>query len=186
MEVKGTAFLARRDLVARLHGTAALDAILAEVAAVEPFWGEPVLATTRIPMAAFLVFNQAIIDRFYDGDPQANFTLGEESAAWAFEGPYKNLVASRDLERFVASAPTVYRNYYDQGDAKAEQRGSEIRVSLVGIPATYRSIAIEYGVMGYFRCGLHRVTGQVATMAAKRGFSRGDDDVLYHFRLPRI
>lgn len=185
MEVKGTAFLARRDLVVRLFGASAWDTLLSDVSALEPVLAEPVLATTRLPMGAFLTFNQAIVDRFYDGDPLANFTLGEESAAWAFEGPYKSLVQARDLDRFVASAPTVYRNYYDEGEAKADRRGNEIRVSLFGVAPEARSLTLEYGVMGYFRCGVHRVTGQVATMTVKRGFSRGDADVLYLFRLPR-
>lgn len=183
MEVKGTAFLARRSFVEREHGAERFEAILTAVAEEEPVFRAPVLATTRIPMEAFLRFNQALIDTLYDGDAKANFVIGEQSAEWAFNGPYKHIVTNKSIDAFIASAPAMYRNYYDEGEAKADRRGKEIRLELTGIPAPCRSLYIEYGIMGYFRRGLEMVSGITPDMIAERGFSKNDEDVLYRFRL---
>lgn len=184
MDIKGMAFIARRLLVEREHGVEKFDEVVREVAKKDAIFRAPVLATTRIPMDAFMRLNQALVDRLYRGDPKANFTLGEMSADYALNGPYKNFVTNRSVDAFAGSAPAMYRNYFDEGEAKAVRVGREIHVEISGIPEPYRSHYIEYGIMGYFRRGLEMVSGVTPKMSARRGFSKGDETVLYVFELP--
>jgi hypothetical protein len=181
MEVKGVAFIARRALVERLHGLEVFDGIVREVAKKDAVFRTPILATTRIPFDAFLRLNQALVDKLYAGEPKANFKLGELSAEWAFNGPYKHIVTDKNVDEFAASAPNLYRNYFDEGEAKATRDGDEIHLELLGIPAPCRCHYIEYGIMGYFRRGLEMVTGATPKMTALQGFSKGDPIVHYAF-----
>lgn len=184
MEVKGTAFLARRALVEQRFSAERFDEVLKKVATADPFFRAPILATTRIPMSSFLNFNQALVNDLFDGDSRANFILGEASAEWALSGPYKHFVTNRSVDAFVNSSPAMYRNYYDQGDAVAETVDGRINLSLLHVPPPYRSEYLEFGIMGYFRRGLEMVSGKVPHMSIERGFSQGDADVLYHFVVP--
>ena len=184
MEVKGTAFLARRALVEQRFGGERFGEVVKKISETDPFFRAPVLATTRIPMASFLRFNQELINELFDGDTRANFALGEASADWALSGPYKQFVTNRSVDAFVGSSPAIYRNYYDEGEARAETVDGKIALSLTLVPAPYRSEYIEFGIMGYFRRGLELVSGKVPKMSIERGFSRGDADVLYHFVVP--
>jgi len=183
MDVKGVAFIARRALVEKLHGLEKFDAIVREVAETDEVFRTPILATTRLPFASFQRMNQALIDQLYAGDQRANFKLGELSAEWAFSGPYKHIVANKNVDEFSASAPILYRNYFDEGEAKASHIGREIHLELLGIPASCHCHYIEYGIMGYFRRGLEMVTGHAPKMTLLQGFSKGDPLVHYSFGL---
>lgn len=180
------AFMARRALVEREHGAAKFDEVVRAIAKTEAIFRSPVLATTKIPMGSFMRFNQALIDTLYNGDQKANFALGEQSADYALNGPYKHFVTNRSIDAFVGSAPSMYKNYFDEGEAKAERRGRDVNLELFDIPAAYRCLYIEYGIMGYFRRGLEMVSGGMTKMTAKKGFSKGDDAVLYVFELTNV
>jgi len=184
VEVKGTAFLARRDFITREFGAERFEAILKRIGEVEPCFLDPILATTRLPMKSFLAFNELLVEELYGGDQLANFHIGEQSAEWAFGGPYKHIVTNRSVDAFLDMSPVMYRNYYDQGEAHAERVDHEIRLTLRAIPAPYRSLYIEYGIMGYFRRGLEMITGATPEMIARKGFSKHDEEVVYLFRLP--
>lgn len=186
MHVKGTAFLARKMMIERMQGAERFEVFLRAFAETEPVFIAPVLPTSRLPMSAFMAFNQALIDTFFAGDAKGNFRLGEESATWALTGPYKQLVNDRSVGAFVAAAPAMYRNYYDEGEARSGDDDGVIFVELMDIRAPYRSLYIEYGVMGYFRRGLEMVSGRQVAMSVVRGFSLGHDSVRYEFRIGRI
>jgi hypothetical protein len=183
MIVKGTAFLGRKSYLEKALGKDVFDAFLAEAAKRDPAFAQPILPTTRIEVDAFLRLNDAVVRRFYRGDEKSYIAFGEASAVWALtEGPYKRLLASRSVDEFAASAPVIYRNYFTEGDAKAEHvRPDCVELRLTGIET--RHVYFEYAVNGYFRKGLELVTGQPVTMKAAKGFSRGDADVLYTFHL---
>jgi hypothetical protein len=183
MEVKGTAFLARKSYLSREHGAARFDALVALVAERDPIFRDPIVATTPIPVDAFLRFNEAVVRDLCGGDDQSYFRFGAASADWALtEGPYKHLVADKSVARFAASAPIIYRIYFTDGEARAEASGADrVDTFLTGIEPHH--VYFEYAVMGYFARGLGMITGGRVEMKVHRGFSRGDADVHYEFRL---
>lgn len=186
MEVKGTAFLARRAMADRRGRLAAFDRVVRDVAKDEPVFDAPILATTRIPIAAFFRLNEELVRQMHGGDERSYFEFGVDSANWALtDGPYKKMVTDRSVEAFVASAPTLYRNYYTAGEAKSEFDGDRVVLQLLGIPAPYRHPYIELGVSGYFKRGLELVSGRKVDMRALEGFVKGDPEVRYEYTIGR-
>lgn len=184
MDVKGTAFIARKSHVSREHGAEAFDAVLATVATKYPVFREPILATTRIPVQQFIELNDAIVARLYGGDERSYFRFGEASATWGLTlGPYKGMVDGRDVRAFVSTVPTIYRSYFNDGQAVAkvlDDESAEIRISGIQPPHLY----FEYAITGYFARGIELVTGRKVEVRALRGFSRGDADVHYVVSYP--
>jgi hypothetical protein len=183
MEVKGTAFIARKSMLEREHGPERFEQVLKKVAATEPCFRSPILATTRLPVESFVKFNDAVVKELYDGDEHSYFRFGEASATWALSpsGPYKHLVQNKSVPEFAASAHNIYRNYFTEGDARSEIHGNKVTLQLVGIDTPH--VYFEYAIMGYFKRGLELVSGRKVTMVCERGFSKRDADVLYHFTI---
>lgn len=180
MEVKGTAFIARKTMLEKEHGAARFDEVLQKVIARDPVFATPILATTRLPLDAFIRFNEAVVRELYAGDDQSYFRFGEASAQWALTaGPYKHLVENKSIREFAASAPNIYRNYFTSGDAQAEVDGARVTLRLFGIDVPH--VYFEYAIMGYFKRGLELVSGKKIQMTRERGFSKRDPDVLYRF-----
>jgi hypothetical protein len=183
MEVKGTAFLARKAMLEREIGAERFAELLRTAAQRDAVFGAPILATTRIPIDAFIRFNEIIVKRVYDGDEQSYFRFGEQSAAWALSGPYKHLVDHRSIDEFVESAALIYRNYFTEGEARATRRGRVVELRIDGIPRRWGHAYFEYAITGYFGRGLEVVSGAPVEMHAVKGFVRGDDRVAYEYTL---
>jgi hypothetical protein len=180
MEVKGSAFVARKALLEKEHGAERFDRLLRKFAEREPVFRAPILATTRLPIDAFLRFNETVVAELYAGDEQSYFRFGEASAQWALTGgPYKHMVTNKSIGEFAASAPNIYRTYFTDGEASSEVRGAEVTLRLFDIEAHH--VYFEYAITGYFKRGLELVSGKKVRMTADRGFSKGDTDVLYRF-----
>jgi hypothetical protein len=183
MEVKGTAFIARRSFLARVHGEARFHEVMAEVIQRDPLFADTIVATTRIPVDAFLRFNEVMVDRLYAGDEQSYVTFGVASAEWALtQGPYKHMVQEKSVERFAASAPVIYRTYFTDGDARGEVV-SPRRVDTFITGIAVHHVYFEYAIMGYFARGLELVSRRMVTKKIHRGYSRDDADVHYEFQL---
>ncbi len=182
MEVKGTAFVARKSMLEKEHGAARFAEVLKKVAASEPCFRTPILATTRLPLTSFLRFNEAVVNELYDGDEHSYFRFGEASATWALtDGPYKHLVTNKSVAEFAASAHNIYRNYFTEGDAHATVDRNRVTLQLVDIETPH--VYFEYAIMGYFKRGLELVSGRKVAMVCERGFSKRDRDVLYRFTI---
>jgi hypothetical protein len=185
MDVKGTAFLSRKAMIERELGAPRFEAVLRAAAERDAVFGKAILATSRIPIEAFLRLNDLMVRDLYDGDDQSYFRFGEQSAAWALgpDGPYRRLVTDKGVAEFVASAPAIYRNYFDHGEARSETTDEAIRLSILGIDAPYRHVYFEYAIMGYFKHGLEMVSDRKVEMRAHLGFSKGDPESVYLFRV---
>jgi hypothetical protein len=186
VDVKGTAFLARKAMIEREFGAARLAEVLRDASERDPIFATAILATSKIPIEAFLRFNDLMVRALFHGDEQSYFRFGEASAMWALgpDGPYRRLVTDRGVAEFAASAPAIYRNYFDHGEARSEMRSpSVIRLCIVGIDAPYRHVYFEYAIMGYFKRGLEMVSGKTVEMTADKAFSKGDDESVYTFTL---
>jgi hypothetical protein len=184
MDVKGTAFVARKALLERKFGKERFDAVVRAQAAIDPVFGGPILATSRLPIEAFLRLNDRVVRELYGGDERSYFEAGTASAEFALGegGPYRALVTNRDVASFAASAPRIYRTYFDEGDAAgAVIDAAHVSLELTGIPI--RHVYFEYAICGYFGRGLELVSGRTISTKCVRGFSRGDADVRYEYAL---
>ncbi len=184
MEVKGTAFLARRGFIDKEHGAGTFEKIVQRQSVVDAVFREPILATTRVPIEPFLRLNDRIVAELYGGDDRSYLKVGELSAEWALAegGPYHTLVKDRDVPAFARSAPAIYKNYFTAGAAESEMdprdpKKVSLRLTGISIPHVY----FEYAIIGYFRRGLAIVSGRPVNETRVRGFSKGDRDVLYTY-----
>lgn len=180
MEIKGTAFVARKTSLEKRFGVERFAEVLRAQAREDAIFASPILATTRLPIDAFLRLQDRIVRELYGGDERSYFEAGIASAEFALgeNGPYRVLVTSRDVASFTASAPRIYRTYFDEGEALGTYDGERrVTLKLAGIPI--RHVYFEYAICGYFGRGLELVTGKSVSMRCVRGFSRGDGEVLY-------
>lgn len=186
MQVKGTAFLARKALLERDLGADRIGPFLQRIVSGDGAFPSPIIATSMIPIAPFLALNDAVVREFYGGDEMSYWRFGRMSGDWALgdNGPYRRLREEKSLGEFVASAPTLYRNYFTEGRARAQASpGGTIELWIEGIPAKHHHVYFEYAIVGYFERGLELVTGKSVRHERLAGFSAGDDHVHYRYRL---
>lgn len=184
MDVKGTAFLARKAMLVREIGDERFNNFMRAISQQEPFFRQPILATTSIPIAAFLRFNDELVKDIYQGDWNSLWRFGEKSAEWAFtEGPHKSLLASKNVQSFVDAAVPIYRNYFSRGSAHASLKGDVVEFRIVDVPQPYRHLYMEYALAGYFKRGLELVGARSVEPRRLKGFANGDSEAVYEFRL---
>lgn len=182
MEVRGTAFLARKLMLIEEIGEERFNALLLEVARIEPLFLEPIHATTLIPIRAFVVFNEALVQALYGGDTASYLRFGESSAEYGLLlGPYKRIRETNSVAVFVECARIVYQGYYTEGWAEGSLAGNIADLKLHGIQPEDRYLYLEYAIAGYVRRGIELVSLHSATMERVRGFSCGDDEVHYRY-----
>jgi hypothetical protein len=184
MEVKGTAFLARKMMLCQEIGEARTHELLDAYRRANPDFPDSVLATTTMPIEVFLAFNEMLVREIYDGDDQSYWRFGEKSAEWGLTaGPYKNLRASKSVAQFAETARFIYASYFSEGRAEGTVADKGVDLRLLGIPAPHRHVYLEYGIVGYFKRGLELVGARSVTAQRVLGFSMGSADVHYHYTL---
>jgi hypothetical protein len=183
MKVKGTALIARHQTVAAEFGEDAWEEFFNEFVEGAPELAVGVLPITSIPVDTFLAFSEALVKRFYKGDPKVHWRFGEDSANWALtDGPYSNFRGTRDAAGFLTVAPALWRAYYSAGSFEAGMEDSGTH-TWAHIDSPTRHLHFEYSVMGFVKRALELVGAQVHGHEVVRGFSRGDADVYYRFEL---
>lgn len=184
MDVKGTAFLARKMMLVEEIGEDRYAEFLSEIARREPIFNQPIVATTLIPLRAFVAFNEALVDEFYGGDPRAYLRFGEKSAEYGLiVGPYKRIRETNSVAVFVESARIIYQGYFTEGRAEGSLDGDVADLKLHGIQPEHRHVYLEYAIAGYVRRGIELVGLRSTAMERVRGFSCGDDLVHYRFMM---
>jgi hypothetical protein len=183
MQVKGTAYHARLMLLRSKWGDARVDAFLQKFRREHPRFPSTVLPTTWLPAADFLALIDAIVVDVYAGDTGSLWEIGEMSAAFTLrEGPYRNLLETRDAVKFAGLGKAMWANFFDAGEAHSELHGSCVDVHVTGVPEAHRHLYFEFSVMGYFRRGLE-LLDQKARTECVLGFSKGDARIHYKFHL---
>jgi hypothetical protein len=182
MRTKGTAFLGRRVVVAGQFGEARWNAFVQAYAEIDPIFAQPILATTLISSENFLAFTDRVVDAFYGGNQRAYWTFGELSGQWALtRGPYQRYRTEGDPHRFAEHVQRLWSAYHDVGECAATFVSPEVvEISLRGVPLHH--VYFEFALIGFLRRGFELVTGDTFSHARIRGFSQGDDDVLYRLR----
>jgi hypothetical protein len=160
MDVKGTAFLARKMMLVEEVGEDRYSELVSEIAHKEPIFNQPIIATSLIPIRAFVAFNEAVLEKFYGGDPSAYQRFGEKSAEYGLiVGPYKRIRETNSIDGDVAE------------------------LKLHGIHPEHRYLYLEYATAGYVRRGIELVGLRSVAMERVRGFSSGDDVVHYRYMM---
>jgi hypothetical protein len=180
MEVKGVAFLARQMMMVQEHSEPAWRAFITEFAQKEPCFAQTVMPVTRLPLDAFLRLNEALVQRFYGGDPKAYWLFGLKSAEYALSrGQLKAMFSMGDLRRFLAFTPGIWKSYFTAGElqVRAEPEFTDLRI--IGVPFSH--IYFEYSVMGFAVGGLQALGATKLRHEAIKGFSRGHPEVVYRF-----
>ncbi len=182
MNVKGSAFLARKHSLEPELGAQHWNDFMAKMVAEDSYFEAPILQTTLIPVQKFLNFNDALIKTFYRGDAYTYWIFGEKTGQHLFEnGPYKNLWYSGNYERFVETLPRIWSTFYDHGvlSTVVDEQGVEVKISELPILHPY----FEYTTMSFVKKGLELTGADITSHEVLKGFSKGDQQVHYRFFL---
>jgi AraC-like DNA-binding protein len=142
------------------------------VAARLPYFTQPVLASTCIPLREFISFHDELMLRFYNGQPRSYLSLGEQAARWAMtEGPYRNFIADKDFQTFVNFFPCTWSTYFIETTSYCTTKveGTSIDFEAFDLPLWHPYF--EYFVVGYFKGALDLVCANPIQMERVEGGS---------------
>lgn len=182
MYAKGTFFLGRRQFIIERFGEAGWNDYLTHMAQVDPVFLQPILATTMVPIASYIRFQEEGIRRFFKGNEMAYWEIGAQSGEWALtEGPYKNYRQNlRQFHEFVEKGlPKIWSSYFSQGELRTSVQGSAVEGAIVDLPVWH--VSFEYAVMGFMRRAIELAGVKVKTQTRLRGVSAGDKGIHYRF-----
>jgi hypothetical protein len=180
MHVKGTALLARKALLLQEFGDQRGAEIFAELAQRIPYFQEPILASTSIPIEQFFRFQDELLRRHYKNDPLQYFHYGEASAEWALvKGPYKRLLQDKSVARFAEHGVVLFKTYFDEGAAETSLGPGYIDYRIVGVSPSHRHPYLEYATIGYFKRGLELLGATGVVHKRLEGFTTGAAQVHY-------
>lgn len=183
MNVKGTAFVTRKDTIVKAFGEERWNAFISKFAAKEKYFSQPIMTITLIPLDKFIVFLDDVLKEFFNNDNNHYWKLGEKSADFsvAADGPYHSFLLTKDIKQFVESGmPKIWSTYFDGGTFSAKLENNVIHVTISNLPAKHKYF--EYLIMGYIRQALV-IFGKKAVELRVRGFSAGNNDIYYQFTL---
>jgi hypothetical protein len=183
MNVKGTAFVTRKDTIVKSFGEERWNAFITKLAAKEKYFSQPIMTVTLIPLDKFIVFLDDVLKEFFGNDNNHYWKLGEKSADFSLSagGPYHSFLLTKDIKQFVESGmPKIWSTYFDGGTFSAKLENNIVHVTISNLPA--RHIYFEYLIMGYIRQALV-IFGKKAVERRVRGFSAGNNDIYYQFEI---
>jgi hypothetical protein len=185
MRIKGTALLARKRVIENAFGEGAWRTLVDDMRDAYPSLGQPLTAASLYPVQDFLAIHDEIIRRFYGGDDEAYFMLGEQSAEWALtEGPYKTFMKRKDIASFVESFPSLWAAYF-HGTAStgtATMIGGTIVLQAHNLPVWHPYF--EYLIAGYMKKGLELLGAKVTSRRVEGGPNAGKG-FTYEFELAK-
>ncbi|MGE5473097.1 MAG: hypothetical protein ACM3UU_02620 [Ignavibacteriales bacterium] len=175
MQVKGTAFISRRDETIKKFGQDAWDKFIEDVSKKIPFFSNSILTTTLIPLSDFLKLQDEFLKTFHNGNEKAFWEMGEASAQFSLtEGPYKPYLSSGNINEFITSKlPLVFKAYYvDCGKFEATIEGNKCTLKGVEIPVPH--IYFEYTVVGYFKRATELIGAKLSQLKKVKSIVEGD------------
>jgi serine/threonine protein kinase len=180
MKVKATQLLSRRSMLVERLTEPVYEQFLVDIAKEVPFFQKTLLPSTQIPVADFLRFNDALIERFFNGDRRIYWTFGEQSGEWLSKnGPYVNQFKRGDFKRFWAILPAFWKTFYSEGETHVSGDGKQLDIV---IDSPVEHVYFEYSVLGFVKRGLE-VLGARVRVDRIKGFSSGDREIHYRFTI---
>jgi hypothetical protein len=182
MHVRGVAYLAREGLMQQEFGAERWSTLIDSLKPRLPFLGAKVLPVSRIPVGEFLALNDAIVRTFYKGNDEIYWRFGEQSGEYALTNQLKGLFQKNEARKFLQFTPQIWKSYFDGGELTCELAPQHIDIRIVGVPVKH--VYFEYSVIGFARGGLALLGAPKPTPSRLKGFSAGDNEVLYRFAAP--
>jgi hypothetical protein len=183
MNVKGTAYLTRKDTIIKAFGEESWNSFIAKLAAKDKYFSQMIMNITLIPLDKFILFLDDVLKEFFNNDCTHYWMLGEKSAEFSLSpgGPYHSYLLTKDIKQFVeAVMPKIWSTYFDGGTFTARLDNNVAHIKIAGLPTKH--IYFEFLIMGYLRKTL-LIFGKKAVEQRVRGFSLGDNDIYYKFEL---
>lgn len=186
MEAKGVFFISRKQQVVATQGEKVWDDFIARLAKLDPVFARPILATTRVPIASYLRFQDESLRDLFGGEENAFWKIGEDSGEWALTvGPYKHYRENRhEFKELVERIfPQIWTNYFTEGELETKLEGNIVEGAIVGLPVWH--VSFEYSVMGFMRRAIAMVGYPVKKQTRIKGVSAGDRAIRYRFEITR-
>jgi hypothetical protein len=170
VKVKGSAVLARKDIITRRFGADAWSKLVDDLRGRLPSFRSPIVASSLVPVHEFLAFHDELLRRFFNGQTKVYLELGAESAEWALtKGPYRRFLAGKDLSGFVQAIPNLSGAYWE--DAHTWYRSTldhnVVELEVGGLPMWHPYF--EYLVVGYIKHALELLSGGPVKSEQVRG-----------------
>jgi hypothetical protein len=144
-----------------------------------PFLNAPILPVSRIPVAEFLALNDEIVRVFYRSDESIYWRFGEQSGEWALQNQLKGLFQNGEARKFLQFTPKIWTSYFDGGQLTTALGPDFVDIRICEVPV--RHIYFESSVIGFAKGGLATLGLPQPEPQRLKGFSVGDDEVLYRF-----
>jgi hypothetical protein len=183
MNIKGTAFVTRKDTIIKAFGEERWNSFSAKLAAKDKYFSQTIMTVTLIPLDKFIIFLDDVLKEFFNNDNNHYWKLGEKSADFSLAegGPYHAYLLTKDIKQFVESGmPKLWSTYFDGGIFTSRLENNVVHITITGLPTKH--IYFEFLIMGYIRQALV-IFGKKAVERRIRGFSVGNNDIHYQFEL---
>jgi hypothetical protein len=183
MNIKGTAFITRKDTIVKGFGEARWNSFIAKLAEKDKYFSQTIMNITLIPLDKFVLFLDEVLKEFFNNDNNHYWKLGEKSADFALApgGPYHSYLLTKDIKLLVEAAmPKIWSTYFDGGTFTAKFENNVAHIAISGLPTKH--IYFEYLIMGYIRQAL-AIFGKKAVEHRVKGFSMGNNEIYYKFEI---
>jgi hypothetical protein len=183
MNVKGTAYITRKDTIIKNFGEERWKSFSARLAEKDKYFNNMIMNITLIPLDNFILFLDEVLKEFFNNDKMHYWKLGEKSAEFSLSqgGPYHSYVLTKDIKQFVESGmPKIWSTYFDGGTLTAKFENNVAHLKITDLPTKH--IYFEYLIMGYARQAF-TIFGKKTVEHRVRGFSLGNNDIYYQFEL---
>ena len=95
MNIKGTAYITRKDTIIKTFGEERWNTFLAKLAAKDKYFSQTIMNVTLIPLDKFIIFLDDVLKEFFNNDINHYWKLGEKSAEFlSFNGRPVPLLSS--------------------------------------------------------------------------------------------
>ncbi len=182
MEVKGTAFLARKKMMISQFGEEKFNELLNEVSTKDDYFKKnDIIPITLIPVEKFLLFSDLALQKFYNNNNNVYWMMGEKSAEYALvDGPYKVLIKNRKIGRVMTEAiPVLWQVYYTEGHMETKYETGSVEVRVFDFPINH--YYFEYVIMGYVNKMLELCGAKSITYEKFKTIDKLDKEIYYKF-----
>lgn len=181
MQVKGTAFITRKNQIINSFGKDKWEQFFNELKNKDGYFNTEPAPVSLIPIKSFLFLNEEMIKTFYGNDQNMYWVMGEHSATWALtEGPYKVFMTSKNLNSFIEQTmPMVWSTYYTEGKMYGVIQEKSIIVKIKGIATPH--IYFEYTTMSFVKKALELFGLKNVRHDVVSGYDSGQEEIHYVF-----
>jgi hypothetical protein len=183
MNVKGTAYVTRKDTIIKAFGEERWNSFIAKLTAKDKYFNQTIMNITLIPLDKFIIFLDDVLKEFFNNDNNHYWKLGEKSADFSLApgGPYHSFLLSKDIKQFVElGMPKIWSTYFDGGIFTSRFENNIAHITIAALPTKH--IYFEFLIMGYIRQAIV-IFGKKAVERRVRGFSLGNNDIYYQFEI---